>query len=616
MEGAARQVETDGIPMRSRFYPSFWRAAAVMLHFRRELVVASLAALAAAALFGLCLGLAYPVLQLLLGGAASRPSSTAPGAEKVALFLQPFTARLLPDESDPFRRFVTLMAVIAIAGTLGSCCRYLHERRAVYVVSLGVKIWRERIASRLMLAPLATVKGLGAADNLSRLASDTSVLFTGFKAVAGAPVLELLKGVAAAGVALAVDWRIAGVALLVTPLILASMNRANISVRRSSQSARRHWSRLVSALQHSLLGIHVVKLHNAEQEEQRRFAKINNDVFLEERSIGNAKALGSFAVEAIAICCIAALTVIAGWFIFRRGVEPARFVTVVAALMAAAQSLKPLTRLSQELAESDAAAARVIEVSCLPPEHEDDVQSQPKRPPLSRHRREIQIQSVTFCYSGRSRQALRNVNLQVFHGMMVALVGSNGAGKTTLLSMLPRLLNPDTGRVLIDGIDIANVDLRSLRRQIALVPQENALFQTTIAGNIAYGLPDVSRARVVEAARAAYAHDFICSLPRGYETDLGEFGAGLSAGQKQRIAIARAILRSPSILILDEATSQIDSDSQNKIHQVLNRLRGDRTIFITSHRHDPILDADLIVAMDNGEIVDVASPQAATARWK
>ena len=214
------------------------------------------------------------------------------------------------------------------------------------------------------------------------------------------------------------------------------------------------------------------------------------------------------------------------------------------------------------------------------------------------------VERVSFHYPGKARAAVDGVDLHVNFGQTVAIVGSNGSGKTTLLSLLVRLFSPTSGRVLIDGTDIAGVDLRNLRSQIAVVTQQTILFEGTIADNIAYGRRHVPMEKIIAASKAAYADEFIRNIPLGYLAKLGEDGTGLSGGQKQRIAIARAILRDPAILILDEATSQIDADSEAKINLAVRELHRGRTIFIIAHRLSTVIDADLIVVMADGKIED------------
>ena len=272
-------------------------------------------------------------------------------------------------------------------------------------------------------------------------------------------------------------------------------------------------------------------------------------------------------------------------------------------LGAAGASLKPLTALHTQIKEADAAAKRLIEGSQIEgePIGRDE---RSEHPVLARHYRSIEFDNVFYTYRGADTPALRGVSLRADHGQTIAIVGGNGSGKTTLLNLVPRLTSPSSGRVLVDDTDIAGVNLKSLRRQIAVVPQQSILFEGTIADNIAYGLLDAKRDQIVEAATAAFAHDFIKTLPDTYDTMLGEGGAGLSGGQKQRICIARAILRNPAILILDEATSQIDADSEAKINRAMVSIRTGRTTFIIAHRLSTVVDSDMIVVMADGMIVD------------
>lgn len=217
--------------------------------------------------------------------------------------------------------------------------------------------------------------------------------------------------------------------------------------------------------------------------------------------------------------------------------------------------------------------------------------------------REIRFEEVTFAYPNSSTPAVVDVSLAVPKGKCVAIVGRNGSGKTTLLALLPRFYEPQEGRILIDGVDIRHATLRSLRDEISIVTQDSVIFPGTVAENIAYGNPLASREEIVAAAQRAFAHDFILGKPQGYETMLGELGGQLSGGQKQRLCIARAILRKSPILVLDEATSQVDAESEHLIQQAIEGLMHERTTFVIAHRFSTILSADEIVVMDRGRIV-------------
>jgi ABC-type multidrug transport system fused ATPase/permease subunit len=227
---------------------------------------------------------------------------------------------------------------------------------------------------------------------------------------------------------------------------------------------------------------------------------------------------------------------------------------------------------------------------------------------LPRHRNRIDFDQVTFGYT-EDRSVLNGISLTVHHGETIALVGPNGCGKTTLMNLLPRFWDVDSGAISIDGRDVREVPLRSLRSQIGMVIQETILFQDTIANNIAYGYPHADRAAIVAAADRAFAHQFITALPQGYDTKIGERGLGLSGGQRQRIALARAMLRDPAILILDEATSAVDIQDEVLIRKAIEEFAKDRTTFLISHSLSSIQFADRIVLLDGGQVVAVGTDQ-------
>jgi ABC-type multidrug transport system fused ATPase/permease subunit len=257
------------------------------------------------------------------------------------------------------------------------------------------------------------------------------------------------------------------------------------------------------------------------------------------------------------------------------------------------------------LEKSNAAAARIFETMDLPAErlrklHAGNLRPRLKLPVISR---EVAFENLTFTYPLAPTPAITNVNLHVPRGRSVAIVGRNGSGKTTLLALLPRFYDPDSGKVTIDGVDIRQATLRSLRSQISIVTQESVLFPGTIAENIAYGQPLATRDAIEAAAKRAFAHEFILAKPNGYDTVLDGLGGQLSGGQRQRLNIARAILRQAPILILDEATSQVDAESEHLIQQAIESLMHERTTFVIAHRFSTILSADQIVVMDRGQIV-------------
>jgi subfamily B ATP-binding cassette protein MsbA len=261
--------------------------------------------------------------------------------------------------------------------------------------------------------------------------------------------------------------------------------------------------------------------------------------------------------------------------------------------------VRKLAKVSTKFQQSDAAAKRVFELQ--------DATEEPHVPnpvTLLRHGKSIEFRDVTFRYPSAATDAVKNFNLTIQVGQRVAIVGPNGSGKTTLVSMLPRLLDPTSGVILIDGQDITQVSYRSLRRQIGLVTQDSVLFHATIGENISYGLRHPHQEDVLAASHKAFVDEFVHDLPDGYDTMVGEHGTTLSGGQKQRISIARAILRDPSILIFDEAMSQVDSDSERRIQQAMEEFIKGRTSLMIAHRFATVLSADRIVVMADGALVD------------
>jgi ABC-type multidrug transport system fused ATPase/permease subunit len=250
------------------------------------------------------------------------------------------------------------------------------------------------------------------------------------------------------------------------------------------------------------------------------------------------------------------------------------------------------------LNQSNAAAERVFALIDQPEEQEKSAVGE-----LKPFKGVIEFKNVHFTYPGTDREVLRGVNLTIQAGQNVAVVGPNGSGKTTLVNLLPRFYDVDGGCVLIDGVDVRDVSLASLRNQMAMVTQNVITFNDTIAVNIAYGKPDATAEEITEAAKRAYAHEFIAPLPDGYNAIIGEQGSGLSGGQLQRMVIARAILKNPPIMIFDEAMSQIDADSEAKIHRALDEFMRSRTAFVIAHRFSTVIKAHKIVVMNDGQIV-------------
>jgi ABC-type multidrug transport system fused ATPase/permease subunit len=506
----------------------------------------------------------------------------------------------LPDK--PYPTIVWIMCGLGVLTLIGGTFNFLHAFLSLTIIQRTVANIRREAFHRVLRLPLKDVVVGGVADKVNRILGDSAALENGFNSLLTKLLSQAFKGVASLGAALWIEWRMTIGSLLLGPLLYTIIRKLGKRIRRASKKAMQSQSGLLGAATEALQGLRVVKVHTTERYEAGRFHRINKEAMRQMFKARAARALSSPLVEALSIILLGGLFIIPAHAVIQNNLQPDKLITAFAALFAAGASLKPLTGLINDIQQSSASAARIQELLSAVPEPGHDK----SLPRLGRHASTIEFKNVTFTYPGSKSPSLRDINLRVCHGQKIAVVGPNGSGKTTLLALVPRLFDPDdgTGAVLIDGQDIRDFSVRSVRKQIGVVTQETVLFRGTIRANIAYGAEDATEERIVAAARKARAHDFISSMAQGYDSAVGDQGLTLSGGQRQRIAIARAVLREPAILILDEATSMIDADSEAKIAEAVAEFSTGRTCLIVAHRLSTVINADRIVVMDQGRIVD------------
>jgi subfamily B ATP-binding cassette protein MsbA len=355
---------------------------------------------------------------------------------------------------------------------------------------------------------------------------------------------------------------------------------------------------ITTFLHETITGNRIVKAFNMEEYEKRRFAVENDKFFRTILKRVRIRALSHPLMEVIGGVGVAAIVWVGGYSVIRGELTPGAFFSFMAALLLLYNPIRDLNKVNLEIQDGMAAAIRVFELLDTVSEIRDDTEAIPL-PPISEG---ILFQKVNFKYDGEP--VLREISLSVKTGEVIALVGMSGAGKTSLVNLLPRFYDVEAGEILIDGHDIRKVTMKSLRNQIGLVTQQTILFNDTVRNNIAYGSLERSVQEIEEAARAANAHDFIVRLPEGYDTIIGEQGVKLSGGERQRISIARALLKNAPILILDEATSSLDSDSETEVQKALDRLMKGRTVFVIAHRLSTIRNAHRIIVLSEGKIVE------------
>lgn len=507
--------------------------------------------------------------------------------------------------TDPFRGVVFVMVGLAVLTVLSASATFGHQYLSLTAVYRASQRIRDRAFGHVLSLPLRVIVAGDSSDISRRVVDETERLAEGFTALVSKAAAQIGKGIAALAVALWFGWKLTLVSLVVAPVLWLVIRALSRSVRKARKRAFRGQAQLMGRAGNALRGLRVVKVQTAEAHERRLFAETNESVIRQMFRARTARALSSPITEVLSLLVIGVVAAFAARAIIEHELDPKNFLLVLVALGFAAAALRPLTGIINEVQAAAAAAERLDELMALEPEPGLDA----RLPELPRHRASIAFERVTFRYDGAERPALVDVSLEIAHGERVAFVGPNGSGKTTILSLVPRLFEPNAGRVLIDGQDVSEFGVTSLRRQIGAVTQEPVIFPGTIRSNVMYGNEGASEGAIREAVERAHADEFIDRFEQGLETPVGEQGLTLSGGQRQRLSIARVILRDPAILILDEATSMIDADSESRIGEALARFSAGRTTLIVAHRLSTVVSADRIVVMDGGRIVDQGSHQ-------
>ena len=404
------------------------------------------------------------------------------------------------------------------------------------------------------------------------------------------------------------NWKMALGCAVLLPLVVTPVSKFSRRIRRSAESSQTRLADLSQILQETTTGNRVVKAFGMEDFEIRKFAEAAKRLLRENMRWIRAGVMTPPIMDLLGAIVIPLLLIFARDQIRHQVMTSGQFFTFVYAMFNAYMPLKRVGTVIQQFQTAQGASAQLVSYLDLPEEVADD----PSARTLSAFRGEIEYKDVSFAYD--SSAVLRGISFEAHRGQVIAIVGSSGAGKTTLVNLLPRFYELTSGAIRVDGMNIREVTIRSLREQIAMVAQENILFHDTVWNNICYGLTDVPKDRVVSAAQAALAHDFIMELPQHYDTVIGERGTRLSGGQRQRIAIARAILKDSPILILDEATSELDAESEMYVQKALANLMVGRTTFVIAHRLATIRRADKILVLEDGQIRESGTHNELMAR--
>ena len=478
---------------------------------------------------------------------------------------------------------------------------YFHHYQMSYIGIDTITRMRDELFASLERQSLAFFDSQSTGVLMSRLTYDVSLLQDSVTRVVTSFFKDSLTVVGLTAVIFYREWRLALLALVVFPVALAIILQFGRRLRRISHQNQVANAALYNVLQEGIVGQRIVKAFAREAYEAQRFGRANYEYFRQRMQWTALRELNAPVMELLGAIGMAAIIFYGGYNVIQGYSTPGTFFSFLAALLMLYTPIKSLSQVHNTVQEGLAAAVRVFGLLDLEPDIQDRPQAQPL-PPLSR---EIAYQGVSFGYD--ARPVIQDINLAVRRGELLALVGPSGAGKTTLLNLLPRFYEVQQGAVLIDGHDLRDVTQASLRAQIGVVTQQTMLFNDTVRHNVAYGRLEAAEAEIVAALKAAHAYDFVQALPQGLDTLIGEQGVRLSGGERQRLAIARALLKDPPILILDEATSSLDSESEREVQQALDRLIAGRTTLVIAHRLSTVRNAHRIVVLNEGRIVETGT---------
>ena len=433
---------------------------------------------------------------------------------------------------------------------------------------------------------------------MSRITNDVLSVQTTVSEAVTALVKDSFTLICLVGVIFYTDWKLALIAMVVFPLTAYPVAHFGKKMRKVTTASQITMGALTSLLQETISGTRIVKAFGMEKYESKRFGVENERLFSLVMKTISVNAISSPLMEFLGGLGIAAVIFYGGYSVVHGYSTPGKFFSFLAALLMLYEPVKRLTNINNTINQGIAGGERIFSIIDRVP----DIIDKPGAADLPQITKSIDIENVTFRYE--EKPVLKNINLSIKAGEVVAFVGMSGGGKTSLVNLIPRFYDVSEGRVLIDGRDIRDVTLQSLRSQVAIVTQQTILFNDTVKNNIAYG--DIQRTDedIVNAAKAANAHDFIMKLPQGYDSNIGELGTKLSGGEKQRISIARALLKNAPILILDEATSSLDTEAEIEVQDALDNLMKGRTTLVIAHRLSTIRNADRIVALVNGKILE------------
>jgi len=564
-----------------------------------------------ALLNGASVYLAIPLLDTLFqeSGAAQTVSQTTtdPAATQV---LPSWFSQFMNDISRTFQDFIfsgseveslfKICSLILFAFLGKNLFAYLQAYFLAFVEQGVIKDMRNEAYVHLHKLPMSFFKNEKTGNLISKITNDVNVVQSSVSAVFLNLVREPLTILVFLGIAMSISLHLTLFSFVILPVSLIIIGWIGLKLRKQSGILQSKMADITNILQETISGVKIVKAFGMEDYENKKFKKETHKFFRLSLRMVRVRNAAAPITEFLSVIVGVVIIFYGGQLVLIDGtMRASEFLTFLFAIFQLMPPIKELSSVNNRIQESSAAADRVFDILDIEP----NIKSEPGAVSKTDFKDAINFVNVGYRYEDSEEDVLSNINFKVNRGDIIALVGSSGAGKTTLVDLIPRFYDPTIGQIEIDGLDIRKIKLEDLRKMMGIVTQETVLFNETVANNIAYGLEDFDLDNVVEAAKAANAHDFILNLPKSYNTIIGERGTKLSGGQRQRISIARALLKNPPVMIFDEATSALDNESEILVQEAIDRLMYQRTTFVIAHRLSTIRNANRILVLDKGEIV-------------
>ena len=545
---------------------------------------------------------------LLVRPVFDRVLNPATGSQNIQLFVIPGTHHPVYLQQFVPAHFTNAWTIVAFALITSTVLKGICDYSGTYLVNHAgfgmITDLRDDLYTALLRRSAAFFSKHTTGTLLSTIINDIERVQYAMSTVLSELLQQFFTFIAVAIVVVILGGNLAWVLLLFVPVIVFSSRKIGSRVRHTTRHGQDKLAEIQNILHETIIGNRIVKAFNTEDWEISRFRGAARRLFRANLRSVAATAISSPLMDVFGVVGIALLILIGRARIAHNQMTPGAFVAFITAVFSLYNPVRKFALFYNNFQQALGASSEIFKFMDI----EDDVREKPRAKVLPKFTGSVRFERVGFAYANEGEQChevLHDINLEVGQGEVLAVVGSSGAGKSSLVHLIPRFFDVTGGRVLIDGNDVRDVTLASLRAQVGIVTQETVLFNDTMRNNIAYGQPQVPQKEVEAAARAALAHDFIVALPAGYDTVIGERGVRLSGGERQRLAIARALLKNAPVLILDEATSALDSESEALVQSALHNLMSGRTVFVIAHRLSTVRRADRIVVIENGRIADI-----------